>query len=253
MLSVVIPAYNEEGRLERTLEKLQNFLKSRPGGFEVVVVDDGSSDGTAAMAENYGCRVIRHPCNLGKGAAVKTGVLVSKGDTVLVTDADLAAPVTELPKLEAVLERGADIAIGSREAPGAVVKRAGFKRKLAGKVFNLMVRLLTGLPYRDTQCGFKLFTREAADVLFSLARCEGYAFDVEVLLLARESGFKVGEVGVAWRDMPGSKVRLLRDGRRMFRELWDIRRSIYQAKAGTSAPGGVFSPALSPGACRRGA
>ena len=253
MLSVVIPACNEERRLPGTLDRLKEYLARRSGGYEIVVVDDGSSDGTAAAAEKYGCSVLRHPCNLGKGAAVKTGVLASKGDVVLVTDADLAAPVTELPKLEAALEKGADIAIGSREAPGAVVKRASFRRKLAGRVFNFLVRSMTGLPYRDTQCGFKLFTREAADTLFAIAGCGGYAFDVEVLLLAREMGFKVEEVGVAWRDVPGSKVRLLRDSWRMSRELWAIRRSICQAKAGISAPAGSFSPVLSPGTCRRGA
>lgn len=233
VLSVVIPAYNEESRLPTTLETLRGYLSGRE--HEVVVVDDGSSDRTAEVAERFGCRVVRHPRNLGKGAAVKSGVLASRGNPVLVTDADLAAPITELPKLEKALKSGADIAIGSREDPGAEVKRASFKRKLAGKVFNLLVRLLTGLPYRDTQCGFKLFQGEAARALFSLAGCSGYCFDVEVLLLARELGFKVEEVGMEWHDRPGSKVRLLRDGWKMFRELLELRKGAAKCPAEATA------------------
>ncbi|WP_211230003.1 dolichyl-phosphate beta-glucosyltransferase [Desulfovirgula thermocuniculi] len=224
MHSVVVPAYNEETRLPGTLEAIRAHLSGRE--YEVVVVDDGSSDRTAEVAGEFGCRVVRHPRNLGKGTAVRTGVLASRGDLILVTDADLAAPVTELPKLEAALERGADIAIGSREAPGARVRRASPGRKLAGRLFNLLVRLLTGLPYRDTQCGFKLFRGEAARALFSRAACDGYCFEVEVLLLAREMGLRVEEVGVEWHDRPGSKVRLLRDGWRMFRELLELKRRL---------------------------
>lgn len=253
VLSVVIPAYNEETRLPGTLGVIKEYLARRE--HEVVVVDDGSSDRTAEIAEAFDCRVVRHLHNLGKGAAVRSGVLASRGNLVLVTDADLAAPITELPKLEATLERGADIAIGSREVLGAKVDRATFKRKLAGKVFNLLVRLLTGLPYRDTQCGFKLFRGDAARVLFSRAECSGYCFDVEVLLLAREMGFKVEEVGVSWKDVPGSKVRLLRDGWKMLRELVEVRKRLAAisspATAGTSGPGRASWPAWSPGACRR--
>jgi hypothetical protein len=137
---------------------------------------------------------------------------------------------------------GADVAIGSREAPGAKVWRETFRRKLAGKAFNLLVRLATGLPYRDTQCGFKLFRRTAAEALFSLAECRGYCFDVEVLLLARRFNFVVKEVGIEWHDRSGSKVRLLRDGWRMLRELREIRSSLTAASsaatAGTAVPGG---------------
>ena len=233
MLSVVVPAYSEESRLPSTLEAIRTYLSSRE--HEIVVVDDGSSDRTAEVAERFGCRVVRHPRNLGKGAAVKSGVLASRGDLVLVTDADLAAPIAELPKLEAALERGAAVAIGSREAPRAAVRRTSFKRKLAGKVFNILVRLLTGLPCRDTQCGFKLFHGEAARALFFLAECRGYCFDVEILLLARELGFKVEEVGVEWHDRPGSKVRLLRDGWRMLWELLELREE-------ASCPGGAAVP-----------
>lgn len=246
MLSVVIPAYNEESRLPATLEALQECLFGRE--YEVIVVDDGSSDHTVEVAEKFGCRVVRHPCNVGKGAAVKSGVLASKGSLVLVTDADLAAPVSELPKLEKALETGADVVIGSREAPRAVVKRSSLKRKLAGKAFNLLVRLLTGMPYRDTQCGFKLFRGEAARALFSLAECRGFCFDVEVLLLARKLGFRVEEVGVEWHDKPGSKVRLLRDGWKMLRNLLGIRRRFgansSPATTGTSAPENASFPVL---------
>lgn len=245
MLSVVIPAYNEESRLPATLEGLQECLSGRE--HEVIVVDDGSSDHTAEVAEKFGYRAVRHPRNVGKGAAVRSGVLASRGSMVLVTDADLAAPIAELPKLEAALEKGADIAVGSREALGARVARASFKRKLAGKTFNLLVRFLTGLPYRDTQCGFKLFKGEAARMLFSLVECRGYCFDVEVLLLARKMGFRAKEVGVEWRDAPGSKVTLGRDGWRMLRELAEIRRRFAVASSpgipGTSAPESASSPA----------
>jgi len=244
MLSVVIPAYNEERRLASTLPEIRSYLSGRE--YEVVVVDDGSADGTAEIGVRFGCRVLRHPANLGKGAAVKSGVLASRGDPVLVTDADLAAPITELPKLEEALRAGADVAIGSREAPGAKVWRAAFSRKLAGKAFNLLVRLATGLPYRDTQCGFKLFRRPAAEALFSLAECRGYCFDVEVLLLARRFNFVVKEVGIEWHDRSGSKVRLLRDGWRMLRELREIRSSLTAASsaatAGTTVPGGGSFP-----------
>lgn len=245
MLTVVIPAYNEEKRLSKTLPALKEYMGGRE--HEIVVVDDGSADRTAKVASMFGCRVIRHAVNLGKGAAVKTGVLVSRGDLVLVTDADLATPMEELSKLEAALESGADIALGSREAPGAIVKRASFKRKLAGKVFNLAVRLLTGLPYKDTQCGFKLFRGDAARALFALAECNGYCLDVEVLVLAKEMGCKVEEVGVEWHDKPGSKVQLLRDGWRMLRDVMAIRKrhagKCSPAIPGTSAPGSASSPA----------
>lgn len=246
VLSVVIPAYNEESRLPVTLEALQGYLSGRE--YEVVVVDDGSSDRTTEVAERFGCRVVRFPRNVGKGAAVKSGVLASRGSLVLVTDADLATPFAELTKLEAALENGADIAIGSREAPGATVKRKSFKRKLAGMVFNRMVRFLTGLPYRDTQCGFKLFRGKVARSVFFQTDCSGYCFDVEVLMLARKMGFEAREVGVEWCDKPGSKVRLLRDGRKMFKELLEIRRKIAgncsPATTGTSAPESASFPAL---------
>jgi glycosyltransferase involved in cell wall biosynthesis len=253
MLSVVIPAYDEETRLPGTIKALREYLAGRE--YEIVVVDDGSSDRTAEVAGRHGCRVVRHPANLGKGAAVKSGVFASRGDLVLVTDADLAASITELPKLEAALAGGADVAVGSREATGAKVWRASFKRKAAGRAFNLLARLMTGLPYRDTQCGFKLFKGCAARALFSRAGCRGYCFDVEILLLARRLGLVVKEVGVEWRDRPGSKVRLLRDGWRMFRELLEIRRefagSSSPAIPGISAPGGVSCPVSSPDTCPR--
>ncbi|MCL6639517.1 MAG: glycosyltransferase family 2 protein [Firmicutes bacterium] len=244
MLSIVVPAYNEEVRLSKTLSEIQNHAAGRI--YEIIVVDDGSSDRTAEIAEKFGCLMIRHPVNMGKGAAVKTGVMTSRGETVLITDADMAAPISELPKLEAALEKGLDVVMGSRVAPGAKVVRATFKRKLAGKVFNLLVRLLTGLPYRDTQCGFKLFRGDAARELFSRAACEGYCFDVEVLLLAREMGLKVEEVGICWADVPGSKVRLFRDSLRMFRELLKVRKAAGNcspAIIGTSAPESASSPA----------
>ncbi|MCL6557714.1 MAG: glycosyltransferase family 2 protein [Firmicutes bacterium] len=238
MLSVVIPAYNEEKRLPATLAELRK--RPVPGECEIIVVDDGSTDGTATIAEKTCCRVIRQPVNSGKGAAVKAGVLAARGDLILVTDADLATPLTELPKLLAALETGADIAIGSRAAPGARVRRASLNRKAAGKIFVFLVRFLNGLKYGDTQCGFKLFKGEAARAVFSSVDCRGYAYDVEALVLAGKMGFAVREVGVSWEDRHGSKVKLLRDSLRMLKELLEIRKRFNESCSpvitGTSAP-----------------
>lgn len=224
MLSVIIPAYNEEKRLPATLDALKEHLARQE--HEIIVVDDGSTDGTAITAEKAGCLAISLDVNQGKGVAVKTGVQAARGKLILVTDADLATPLTELPKLLSALKGGADVAVGSRAAPGAMVRRASLKRKLAGKIFAFLVRFLTGLKYMDTQCGFKLLKGEAARAIFSFMDCRGYAYDVEALVLAEKIGFVVKEVGVSWTDIPGSKVRLFRDSIRMLKELLEIRRRI---------------------------
>lgn len=235
MFSVIIPAYNEETRLPATLATLKECLPGHE--CEIIVVDDGSTDCTASIAEKAGCRVVCQSLNMGKGAAVKAGIKVARGELILVTDADLATPLTELPKLLAALEGGADVAMGSRAVSGAVVKRASFKRKLSGKVFSIIVRHLTGLKHFDTQCGFKLFRGTVAKELFILAECQGFAYDVEILVLAKALNLTVKEVGVNWIDMPGSKVKLVRDSLRMVKELLEIRKRLdgyFPGTTGTS-------------------
>jgi glycosyltransferase involved in cell wall biosynthesis len=224
-LSVVIPAYNEERRLPPTLRTVVAHLRGHGLPFEVVVADDGSADGTAALVDGAGpeVRVLRLP-HRGKGAAVRAGVLASSGDLVLVTDADLSTPIVELDRLVGALER-CEVAIGSRNAAGArVAVPQRLDRRLMGRAFNLLVRTLLLPGLRDTQCGVKLFRREVALAVFERCRSDGFAFDVEALALARGLGYRVAEVPVEWRNSPDSRVRPLVDVPRMFWELLTIRR-----------------------------
>jgi len=224
-LSVVIPAYDEERRLPATLRAVVAHLSDRGRPFEVVVADDGSRDGTAEVAGAAGpeVRVLRLP-HRGKGGAVRAGVLAASGELLLVTDADLSTPIAELDLLVAALDR-CEVAIGSRNVAGArvtVPQRAD--RRLMGRAFNLLVRVLLLPGLRDTQCGVKLFRREAALAVFQRCRSDGFAFDVEALALARHLGYRVAEVPVEWRNSPDSRVRPLLDVPRMFWELLTIRR-----------------------------
>jgi len=224
-LSVVIPAYNEERRLPRSLASVLAHLRAGRRPFEVVVADDGSVDRTAGLAGDAGpeVRVLRLP-HRGKGAAVRAGVLASGGDLVLVTDADLSTPIGELDRMVAALER-CEVAIGSRHVPGARVAVAQrLDRRLMGRAFNLLVQALLLPGLRDTQCGVKLFRREVAAAVFDRCRSNGFAFDVEVLALARRLGWRVAEVPVEWRNSPDSRIRPLVDVPRMFVELLAIRR-----------------------------
>ncbi|HLU66240.1 MAG TPA: dolichyl-phosphate beta-glucosyltransferase, partial [Kofleriaceae bacterium] len=198
-LSIVIPAYNEADRLEPTLRRVVEYCAAERPSYEVLVVDDGSTDGTAELAgsvaeEHPGLRVLPQGVNRGKGAAVRAGVLAARGARILFSDADLATPIEELGKLDAELDRGFDVAIASRAAPGADIRvRQHPVRELMGRTFNLMVRTVAVGGIRDTQCGFKLFTRAAAHDLFSRARVDGFAFDVEILWLARGC-YRIAEV-----------------------------------------------------------
>jgi dolichyl-phosphate beta-glucosyltransferase len=228
-LSVVVPAFNEEVRLNVTLPHLWRSLKRRFVDFEIIVVDDGSVDKTAEVVSRFAAahrevRLLRYDANRGKGYAVRTGVLTARGNFVLFSDADLSTPVREVQKLLNALADGHDIAIGSRAHRQAkILRKQPFYRVLMGKTFNKIVRLLTIGGIRDTQCGFKCFTRQAAREIFGNCRIDGFSFDVEALCLARMKGFRIKEVGVLWRNDPQSKVHPVRHSLQMFRDIILIR------------------------------
>jgi dolichyl-phosphate beta-glucosyltransferase len=229
-LSIVIPAFNEERRLPSTLDTLLAWLATGDWrDAEVLIVDDGSRDGTARLVEERSAadariRLVRNPGNRGKGYAVRHGMLEARGEWVLMSDADLSAPITELPPLfRAVAAGNAAIAIGSRALDRSLIgvhqTRA---RELSGIFFNLVMRLITGLPYADTQCGFKLYRRDAAREIFSRQLLDGFGFDVEDLVIAKVLGIAAVEVPVRWNNVEGTKVSLL-EGLRSFAELAEIR------------------------------
>lgn len=208
-LSVVIPAFNEENRLPGTLSVMLPFLRAGSASFEVVVVDDGSSDATAVVAQQAGSevRVIQNPGNRGKGYSVRNGMLNAQGAWRLMSDADLSTPIEELDKLKKALAEGADIAIASRAISGAnLEKRQSIMRETSGRFFNLIVRALLLPGVKDTQCGFKLFSAAAAEAAFRGSKLDGFAFDVEALLRARRAGFKIREVPVTWRNDEQTRV-----------------------------------------------
>lgn len=234
-LSIVIPAYNEAQRLPATLQAIAAHFARRAGAVEVLIVNDGSSDGTASLltpeftgASPIHWRMLNNPGNRGKGYSVRHGMLEAAGDRLLFTDADLSAPMGELARLEAALDAGADIAIGSRSQTELLQARQSWLREQAGRMFNRMVRWGLGLPFDDTQCGFKLFSREAAQSIFPQQRIEGWGFDPELLFLARRHGLRVKEVPVVWAHAAGAKIRMVRDSLRMFGDLINIRRHAWQ-------------------------
>ena len=212
-ISIIIPAYNEAQRLPGTMQKVQEYLSRSAWEFaEIVVVDDGSRDGTAEVAQAAGARVLANPGNRGKGYTVRHGMLEAKGEWLLFTDADLSAPIDEMDKLWSAAEREqAQVAIGSRAVDRSLIGvRQPFFREAMGRVFNLVMRVTTGLPFHDTQCGFKLFEARAAREIFGRQRLEGFGFDVEVLYIARWLGYRAVEVPVRWNDAAGTKVSLWR-------------------------------------------
>ena len=228
LLSVVIPAFNEVDRLGPTLLRVIDYCRAERPSYQVLVVDDGSTDDTVPLARRIGLecpelQVIELGANRGKGAAVRAGMLAAEGRRILFSDADLATPIEELGKLERALDEGHDIAIASRAAPGADIRvRQHPLRELMGRSFNLMVRLAAIGGIGDTQCGFKLFTRAAARDLFGRAAVDGFAFDVEILWLAR-GRYRVAEVPVVWRHVEESQVSPGSDAARMFIDLLRIR------------------------------
>jgi glycosyltransferase involved in cell wall biosynthesis len=215
-ISIIIPAYNEEKRLPASLVKVREYLAGSHWDFsEVVVVNDGSRDGTAKVAREAGVRVVENPGNRGKGYTVKHGMLEARGEWVLYTDADLSAPIGELEKLWTAAEgAGAQVAIGSRALDRSLVGvHQPRVRELVGRAFNVMMRMVTGLPFRDTQCGFKLFEARAAKEIFSRQQLDGFGFDVEVLYVAQRLGYRSIEVPVRWDNVEGTKVSLLMGGK----------------------------------------
>ncbi|MEA3365210.1 MAG: dolichyl-phosphate beta-glucosyltransferase [Candidatus Hydrogenedentes bacterium] len=225
-LSFVIPAYNESRRIGETLAKTLTYFKRQDYDWEVIVVDDGSTDGTAAFVRRSfpGVRVIEYTPNQGKGYAVRTGMLAAEGDYRVFSDADGSTPVEEIEKLWARLEDGADIVIGSRTVPEADVQvRQALYRQTMGRIFNVFVQLLAIKGFPDTQCGFKGFTRAAAVDIFPRMAIQGFGFDAEALFIARKHGFRIDQVGVKWLNSPASSVNAVCDSACMLRDLVRIR------------------------------
>jgi glycosyltransferase involved in cell wall biosynthesis len=232
-LSIVVPAYNEEHRLPPTLARLHAFLSAQPGRWEIVVVDDGSGDATCAVVEQAmatipNLRLVRQRPNRGKGAAVRLGMLEARGQIRVMSDADGSMSPDQLPRLLAPIIAGtAEISIGSRYAEGARSDaKQPFYRVLWSRLANTLVQRSLVPGVRDTQCGFKAFTAEAARDLFALGRIDGWAFDLEILALARRAGYAIAEVGVEWTDDRRSRVNPLKDLWKVVREAMTIRKNL---------------------------
>lgn len=216
--SIIIPAYNERARIGSTLEQVLEHLREQKWSAEIVVVNDGSRDDTAKFvgqfaAEHPQVRLIENPGNQGKGYAVRNGMLNARGRILLFTDADLSSPITEAAKLFAAMEKGADVAIGSRWLdPSLQFQRQSLKRQIMSRTFNLFTRAVLTFPYHDTQCGFKAFTRAAAQKIFPLQRITRWGFDAEIIYLAHHMKLKVAEVPVTWGHDERSKIHPWRDG-----------------------------------------
>ncbi|MGB7846225.1 MAG: dolichyl-phosphate beta-glucosyltransferase [Candidatus Acidiferrum sp.] len=227
-LSIIIPSYNEELRLSASLNKVAVYIREKRPNAEVIVVDDGSTDRTSAIAETWRdripqLRVLSNGVNRGKGFSVRHGSLEARGDVILFTDADLSSPIEEGEKLFAALESH-DVAIGSRAVDRSLIEvRESLFREFAGIVFNRIVRLVLRLPFVDTQCGFKAFRRERCRIIFEQQTIERFGFDPELLYLARHHGLSVQEVPVRWSHSPASKISMWRDSVQMFLDVLIIR------------------------------
>ena len=225
-LSVVIPAYNEEVRLQSTLERVVRYLDERAAEFEILVVDDGSTDRTSDIARSFESRrvrVLNQPGNRGKGAALRAGVAASRGDWILLCDADLSTPIEDLELLEPRSEE-AELVIGSRAvAASRVLQHQPLYRELMGKTFNAVLRLLGLVEDRDTQCGFKLIRGDTAREIFGELTIDRFAYDVELVCAVRDRGLTVVEQGVRWVDSPDSRVHPIRDSWRMLIDVLKLR------------------------------
>ncbi len=234
-LSIVIPAYNESARIEATLDRVMSCVEEQGWDAEVLVVDDGSRDNTASIVAKWmemypRLHLIKNPGNRGKGYSVRNGLLQAAGDVVLFTDADLSSPMEEANRLMAALDREADVAIGSRwmERERQTIHQPLY-RQFFGRCFNAITRTVMGLPFKDTQCGFKAFKREAAQVIFRLQRIERWGFDPEILFIARKLKYKIVEVPVTWGHDERTRMSYLKDGMKMLEEMAVIR---YNSLAG---------------------
>ncbi len=244
-ISIVVPAYNEAQRILPSLERAFTYMEREHPEFEIVLVDDGSTDGMAALvrqrfADRAQLRVLSYGGNRGKGYAVRYGTLQARGDVVLFSDADFSTPIEELEKLLVRLAEGYDLAIGSRAVSGSEIRqRQPFYREGAGKFFNLLVRLFVLPDFHDTQCGFKCFRREPLLPVVRQLQIDGFAFDVELIALAVAAGLRVTEVPVVWVNSPSSRVRF-RHGLAAFADLHGIRRRARvlaaQRRVGEEAP-----------------
>ncbi|HEY5036952.1 MAG TPA: dolichyl-phosphate beta-glucosyltransferase [Chthoniobacterales bacterium] len=231
-LAVIVPAYNEAARLNETLPKMISYLEANRPSSELLVVDDGSTDGTAEVAEaivrhhtSLPARVLRSAQNHGKGHAVRTGLLASSAPIALFSDADLSTPISELPKIVEPIETGKyDLVFGSRALDRKLIgHRQPWRREQGGRLFNGLVRLTTGLPFADTQCGFKAFRMSALRPIIERATVNGFGFDVELLFLAQKTGLRLLEQPVRWDHSEGSKVHIVRDSLRMLGEVLALR------------------------------
>ncbi|MDP1948599.1 MAG: glycosyltransferase family 2 protein [Nitrospirota bacterium] len=247
--SIIIPAHNEAARILPYLRSITSYMQDRGQPYEVLVVDDGSTDATATLVETAAAslphiQLIRPPQRQGKGAAVRRGMQAATGHLQLFADADGATPIQELARLEQALASGADLAIGSRALASRLpdyAVQARFVRTISGNLFNFIVRQCGLRGITDTQCGFKLFRRPVAIDLFGVSSIDGYGFDLELLYVAQQRGYNIAEIPVNWSDQPGSKVRVLRDGLAMLRELAVIKRN--WAKGSYSTRAQNFKPA----------
>jgi glycosyltransferase involved in cell wall biosynthesis len=241
--SIVIPAYNEAKRLPRALDPILEFIEAKSWDAEVIVVNDGSTDETADVVRQYSAKspavvLIDNPVNCGKGQSIRDGVRRATGDIIIFADADNSTPIEDAEKLVQAIDEGADIAIGSRWVDRTLqVHPQPWYRRLNGRLYNLLLRKILGLDYKDTQNGFKAFTSAAAKTIFSLQRIGGWGFDAEVLFLAQKFGFKVAEVPVEYiYYAEGSKIRPYRDGARMLAELLKVRWYAQTGAYSTDAP-----------------
>ena len=239
--SIIVPAYNERERIRPSLDEILRYTTEQRWDVEILVVDDGSRDETPDVIREYATRytqvqLIQNPGNRGKGFSVRNGMLHAHGQICLFTDADLSSPISEAKKLFDAIHGGADVAIGSRWLRAELqTERQPLYRQLFGRVFNLVLRVVLQLRFKDTQCGFKAFRREAAQNIFPLQKIERWGFDPELLFLARRMGFKVAEVPVQWAHSEGTRLHPVRDGMRMFVDVlhirWNAWTGVYNASA----------------------